>query len=885
MTNKLPFVFRMAWRESRANWSRFAFFFVCIAIGIGGIVAVGLFSGNIERTILRNARSLLGGDLEIRSERRMTADSEAVVHSLSKRGIAIAHVSELLAMAAPAGQGDAAIHSARATQLVELKVVEEPYPLYGTVELNPPGPLMPLLQSLQCEAGPCFGAVVQESLLYSLGVEVGEFIKIGQATFVVSGVLEKEPDRVAVGVSLGPRVMIARQALAATELVKTGSRIRERYLLRVPESYFLEALLGELQARLAKDQLRVSSYRDAQPRIKRFLDQLSTYLGLIGLAALFVGGIGVALTIEGFIAQKMNTVAVLKTLGAEPGFIMQTYLLQSLLMGGIGALAGLVLGVGLFLILPSLLHDLIPLPLTTDILAFPLLNGVALGLATTGLFTIWPLLRVRHIPPALVFRRDIGEQLMCHKVGASWKRVAARVRDLAQDRLRVLAGFVTSLGLCGVALWQARAFWLGLFFILAFAAAVLILTGAMKLWSRIIAGMRRPRSFVLREALGQIQRPGSHAAGIVIAIGIGVMVIVTIGLVKTALLTAIGERMPTDAPTFYFIDIQPDQKRAFEALIKDNARGAEFQTTPVVRSRLASLNGKRIDPEAHKQERNGWYFTREYVVTALEDLPWDNEIVKGEWWGSGKDMSAELPTAEEATIQVSVEDEAARNLLVDLGSTVEFDIQGASLVAQVSSLRKVDWGSFALNFFMILSPHGLDGAPYTYIGSAKVAPEDEVPLQRALVAQLPNVTAIKIGDVLRNITRLLEQLAWAIQGMAGLCIISGAVVMAAAISTTRFRRLYEAAIVKAVGGTRMVILRILAVEFALLGALAGLIGIALASVLSWAVLIFSLELPWTFQPMTLGVGFSLTMLLAVTVGLLSTFRILGQPPMGVLRQE
>jgi putative ABC transport system permease protein len=303
----------------------------------------------------------------------------------------------------------------------------------------------------------------------------------------------------------------------------------------------------------------------------------------------------------------------------------------------------------------------------------------------------------------------------------------------------------------------------------------------------------------------------------------------------------------------------------------------------VVRSRISAIDGKIVNPEEYKGKKNGWYFTREYVLTTLADLPKDNTVVKGQWWPTEQQHKNHAATPE--FIGISVEDKAAKNLGLHLGSTVELDIQGAPLSTIVQNTRKVDWGNFSTNFFMILAPDSLDGVPLTYISTAKVNPKEETPLQQALVRGLPNVTAIKIGDVLANIARLLEQLAWAIQGMAMLSIISGTVVMVAALSSTRYRRLYESAILKAIGSTRQIIVQVFATEFAMLGSFAGLIGISLASLLSWALLHFFLDITWDFQPTILVSILFATIALALIVGFISTFRVLGQPPLAVLRQE
>lgn len=883
----LPFSLKMAWRETRGSWHQFAFFLVCVVIGVGSVVGIDLFATNVEGLILGDARSLMGGDLEIRLARPLGDSGKTVLASITDRNIEVTHVRELAGMSAvqskSGSEGPQGTLGARTTQLVEIKVVEPNYPLYGQVEVSPIQPLHAFLSPAACPVNPCFGIMVQESLLITLGIDVGSHIKIGQAWFEIRGLLLKEPDRVASTFSLGPRVMISVEALEATELVQVGSRIRQRYLLRVPGSMLLGPLQGELQGRLAKEGARVSSFREAQPRIRKFLEQLTTYLGLIGLTALFVGGIGIACTIHGFMKQKMTTVAILKTLGADAGMIMRVYLGQSVFMGCVGSLLGATIGIGLQVGIPLLLGGLIPVAVPHTVTLLPLVKGCILGVATTLLFTLWPLLMIRTVPPALVFRREVEQGLTPMQPSYFWNNLWVVLVTFCRDRQRLVTSVVIGLGLMLLAMWQARSVTLGFVFILAFASALVILQFGVWLLLKGLRVLPRPRSFVVRQALGSVQRPGSYTMGMAVSIGVGVMVIVTVALVKVSLLTSIGDRIPEAAPTFFFIDIQPDQKNQFEQIIHAQTPTATYKLTPVVRSRIAAIDGKAVNPEEHKGKRNGWYFTREYVLTALADLPEDNTLVKGLWWQA--DQLNGQANADNALLSMSVEDEAARNLGLSVGTTVEFDIQGAPLPTVVQSTRKVDWGSFSTNFFMILAPGSLDGAPLTYISTAKVNPDKEIPLQQALVRALPNVTAIKIGDVLANVARLLEQLAWAIQGMAMLSIISGAVVMVSALSSTRYRRLYESAILKAIGGTRQLIVQSFAIEFAVVGSLAGLIGVGLASVLSWAILHFFLDLTWAFQPTVLSWALFATIGLAVIVGFLSTFRVLGEPPLAVLRQE
>jgi len=887
------FLLKMAWRETRGSWRHFLYFLICIAVGVGALVGVSLFATNVERAVTREARSLLGGDLEIRLARPMSPTGLDHLTSLVTRGIATTHVSELVAMAA---QAENVKKGGQPTQIVELKAVEPLYPFYGAVRVEPALPLSVLLHppAVHCTAETCRGAVVQEALLIRMGLSVGDRIKIGQAIFLITGVIRAEPDRMANAFSLGPRVLISQEGLKATDLIKVGSRIRERYLLKVPPSAVVEPLVYELRRRLETESPRISAYRDAQPQLKQFLDQLARYLGLIGLTALFIGGLGVATSVQAFLREKLATIAILKTIGADSRTIITTYTLQALLLGLAGSTAGLAIGIGLDRGVPWVIStwfdsDLIDqlgfVPGLTLHSLIPLGKGLALGLLTTLLFALWPLLTIREIKPVAIFRRDVMPDVR----PATALGPARRIRLSRVDYSSILASAVIGLGLAGLSIWQAGSWTVGLLFLAAFSLAVLLLGGASWLVIRALSWMPHVHGLAFRHAIGNIIRPGSQATSVTIAIGIGVMVIVTVALVERALLRQVGESRPDDSPTFFFIDIQPDQVEAMKLLLRDRGDATPPTLTPLIRSRLAALNGQPVKTEAFSEEeernrrsddkeerRKGWYLTREYVLTFLEELPKDNEIVRGTWWFPGQVFETPL---------VSLEEEAANTLGLDIGQTVSLDIQGTTLVATVSSIRKVEWGNFSTNFYMILSPGSLDAAPLTYVATVRVGPQDEVPLQQAVVSAFPNVTAINIGDVLESFARMLDRLSLAIRSVALFCVATGGLVMGAALAATRYRRLYESVILKALGATRGLIILSFAIEYALLGMVGGCIGIGLASALSWGILKVLFELSWGLHPRILLLGMSLTILLTLIVGFLSTFRLLGQRPLAVLRHE
>ena len=846
------FPFRMAWRETRASWRHFAYFFVCIMLGVAALVGVGLFGASLDRAIQREARSLMAADVELRTSRPLTPEGEAVLKSFETQGIARMQVSELVAMAAIPSDGQS--DRRRGTQLVELKAVEPGYPFYGKLRAEPADALEKVLGG-----GPGSFALVQEALLIRLDLAVGDTLKIGQAEFTIAGVLRKEPDRAAGAFSLGPRVLISRKGLEATALIQPGSRVTNRHLLKLPDTMDARALQGALAQTFPDKTARISAYQESQPMLRRFLRQMTMYLGLVGLIALMVGGIGVASSVRAFLKEKLETIAVLKAVGAESGTILRVYLVQTMLLGLLGSLAGAALGAGLQVALPPLMAQWLPVELEFHLSLPPLALGLAMGLLTTALFALWPLLEVRRLKPNLVFRRDVSEEPAGSPGRAAW----------------LISGML-ALALAGLALLQAGSWRSAGLFIGALVLALGLLQGTAWLVVRLVRRLPRWRSLAWRQGSANLYRPGNPTRSILVSVGVGVMVILAVHLIERNLLWEIGETLPADAPSFFFIDIQPDQHDAFARLLAERGY-ADTRLTPLVRSRLWSLNGERIRPEAYEEREHGWYFTREYVLTFQKDLPRGNVVTKGQWWDTSVPAGGPL---------ISVEEEAARRLGLDIGSTVEFDIQGAKVSGRVASVRKVDWGNLSTNFYFIFEPGALEGAPMTYVATTQVADADEVPLQRAVVAAFPNVSAINIRDVLDSVARVVDRISLVIRFMAGLSILGGTFVLAGALAATRFRRVYEAMILKAVGATRGAVAGTFAVEYALLGAAAGIIGSALATLLAWGVLRWILDdVKWHFPPEAIAWGIGAAILGTLTVGFLSTFSILGQKPLPVLRGE
>lgn len=831
---------RMAWRETRGAWRHVAHVLACITLGVAALVAVGSFGDSVLGTLAGSARSLAGGDVEIRGSQPLPPAAEEVVASLVGPGAATTRIRQLNAMASAADDG-----VSPRTVLVELKAVDRQYPLYGRLAVEPDRPLDEVLGEGR--------ALVHESFLPRLGLRVGDRFRLGNRELVVSGTIRDEPDRSLGLFTLGPRVMIAASDLEGTGLVQPGSRVRHRTLVRLPDGRDPETVRDGLAARLGAI-ARVTTYTQAQPGLRRMWDQLTSYLGLTGLVALLVGGIGVGAGVRAFIAEKVMTIAVLKCLGAPWRAILGTYVLQTAGLGLAGSLLGAALGSALQPLLAPVLAPLVPFPVVVAVSPGAVLRGLAMGVGVTLLCALWPLLVIRRVPPALILRRQVDAPM--------------------PGREPWLAALPIALGLGGLALWQAGSLRIGLWFVGGFAAGLVLLFAASRL---AIAGARRlPRlpSLPWRHGLANLHRPGSHAGVVLVSMGLAVMLVVAVALLDRSLRAQLADRGAREAPAFFFIDVQADQVDPFRALVR-GAGGRDPEVIPVVRSRLAAVNGQPVARSAGSRA-DDWYLTREYVLTWAVDPPGRNTVVAGRWW-----------TPEEARAEplISVEEDIARHLGVGLGDTLTFDIQGVSVAARVTNLRRVDWRTFNANFFVIFTPGVLEGAPGSYIATAHVMPADEPRVQAAVVSALPNVTAIPVREVLTRVTAIMDQIALAIRLVAGFTIAVGLIVLIGALTATRYQRLYQSVILKALGATRGLVARVFAVEYALLGALAGLGGTALAAVLAWAVLRFVLDVPWTWQPVTLTAGIAVSTALAVLVGFLATFRLLGERPLRILRGE
>ena len=839
---------RHLWRESRGSRGKLVFFVACLAIGVAAVVAVAGFCEGLERGVRGEARQLLAADLAVRGREPVPQELKDALDG--RPGARRTDLLEMLTLAAAAG--DDAVPGR--SQLVELKSVDGVYPFYGTLELEPPRPLAELLDARS--------VVVAPELLSRLGVGVGDAIRVGGEDFRVAGRVLAEPDRIAGAFSMGPRVFMNAAGLERAGLEQYGSRILYRTLVALPPESDdeLEAVAAELKDLLpAMRRHRVETYREAQPALRQGLNRMERYLGLAALLSLLIGGVGVAQTVRAWLAGRMDAIAVLKCVGYRPREVLGLYLGQAAALGLVASVLGIGLGVLLELVTARLLAGVLPVEHLELWQPWALLRGLALGVGVGVLFSLPPLMAARRVPPIRVLRRD-AEPIPLSRGAAGG----------------VGLGLVA--GVFALAVWQSSSLDLGARFTGGVVAAVVALAAAALGLTRLATRPRQGARLWLRQGLAALARPGAATISATVALGLGVLVVLTMILVERRLSAQFDEDVPEDAPTAFLIDIQPDQWTGVRELL-ERQEAIEVDSVPVVMARFTAIDGtpaeelsKRLrEREDEEEDDDGWALRREQRLTYLETLPEDNEIVAGALW------------SKPGVAEVSVEEEYARSLDVEVGSKLLLDVQGVPLELEVTSIRSVDWGTFGINFFMVVEPGVLEEAPQHRVAAVRLTPGRDPSFQDALAAGFPNVTMIRIREVLEKVTRILGQLGLGVRLLGWLTVAAGLAILAGAVSAASLRRGAEVALLKTLGMTRRQVAAGFATEYALVGLVAGLIGSVGAGVLSWLVVTQGMELEWTPAPWTHLAAVAGTVVMAVVAGLASSAWALERRPVEALR--
>lgn len=872
----MRFIWRMARREIRSSWKRLLFFFLCIGIGVGAIVALRSTIQNAGASMVAEARNILTADVQVDSSREMNEATRAVVARIAAaRGVEgqtqTIEASTMLRPAADAHEG---------ALMVELKGIEAPYPLYGEFKLaNGEGFTHALLANN--------GVVVAASLLERLRLGVGDEVKIGNSTFQIRGVIGQEPGATG-GFRIGPRVFIARDAIAATGLTGFGSRARNKILLKVPPVE-LNALVAELRAGLKDNLVSVRSYKDSQEGLNEQYTRSENYLSLTGLVILVLGGIGVSNVTRVFIEQKKRTIAVLKCVGASSRVITGVYLAQVLALGLAGSLFGVLLAKAALLFVARRFAETLPANMSYELTAGAIAQGLALGLLISLLFSALPLLRVRHIKPNMLLREDAASDRSSSDDAAQldagargrWRRlrravslgrIASSLRRIGVARALVVLVVVG--GLVLLAAWQAGSIRVGAFFMAGLAATAFALNLASMLVIFLVRRARHVRSFPLRHAINSLYRPGNQTRVVVLAVGLGAFLVIATQSLQQNLVREFDPASRARLPNMFLIDVQTDQKAGVEELVTQ-ATGEHPTLVPTVRTRIAAINGQSIDLDDKERRAQRGMLGREYVVTYRPQLEQNETIVAGKFWDP-------TPSSEP---EISIE-EGMRGLAgLELGGTVTFDITGHRLTARVTSIRRVDWRNSRTGFLILFRPGTLENAPQMLIAPIN-GPTNEAErgrFQRALLDKYPNISVIDVADILRAVTRILNNVTLAVSFIGGFVLLSGVLILVGSIAMTKWQRIYEAAVLKTLGAQRKVLLAIMLAEYGLLGLTAGTVGTLAALALSYALSRYVFDLRWSFTPGLYLAGLVATVALVATVGALSSLDALTRKPLAVLR--
>ncbi|MBI4477884.1 MAG: FtsX-like permease family protein [Acidobacteria bacterium] len=845
----MVFIAKMAARELRASWKRLLFFFACIAIGVAAIVALRSLTQNVRLALAGQARMLIAADIVISTNRPFTGEALAKIeHRLREFNVTARTDSiQIDTMVVPSAGGKAV------ARMVEVRAVEAPFPFYGTVVLQSGKPYSHGLVKDR-------GILVRPELLAQLGVKVGDALMLGGAPYTIRDVVLVEPGRRLGAFSFGPPVLVDRADLVQSGLLSLFGRGRYEVLLKVPEGS-VDSLLVTLRSDFRDSPVRTRSFRTTEDSLGEDLIRTENYLSLIGLVIVVLGGIGVSSVIRVFVQQKLKAVAVLKCIGGTNAQVLAIYLAQVIALG----LAGSVVGVGLARVIVSAAPSIVgPMPpgaieihygLTTAAVT----QGVGIGVLVSLLFSLVPLLQVRHVKPSLLLREA---------------SVARR-----RDWLAIAATAIVVAALAALAVWQAASLRVGLAVTAGFIGVSIVLHLTGRLLVRAVRPLARSRWFPIRHAVLRVGRPGNQTRAILLAVGLGSFFIIGVRLLQTNLLEMFNVQVREDGPDMFLIDIQKGQADGVVSLFK--AASPDLpppRPIPVLRARVTGVRGREVNMESYEDVRGRGSLGREYVITFRPSLDANEELIEGQFW----------PAASDGRPQVSIEDGIHERFRIVLGDMMRFDVAGRRIEARVTSIRRVDWRDSRRGGFMfVFRPGTFDDAPYTYIAPAKgpVDPAIRGRLQHDLVSRYPNVSVVDIREILEAVRTVVRGVTLAISVVGGVVLFSGMLILVGSVSMTKFQRVYEAAIFKTLGASTRSIAGMLVLEYGVLGLLAGLVGSIGALALSWGVSRFALDIDWQPAPVVNLVGIIITGVLVCAIGVASSMDVLRRKPLATLRAE
>ena len=811
---------RLARRELRGGVRGLRIVLACLALGVAAIAAVGTLRSGVERGLAADGRRILGGDLEIEGGAQPLPD--ALRDWLRARGARICDVVTLRSMlVAPSG----------ARMLVELKAVDAAWPLLGQATLAQPQDVQAAL------AGG--GLLADPLVLQRLGIVPGASVRLGTATLTLRAALTAEPDRVASPSILGPRVLIGLHSLPATGLVQPGSIVQFRLRALLPAGRPVARTMADLRVAFPQTGWRLRDAAGAAPGVRHFIVETSLFMTLVGLTALLVGGIGVANGVRAWLEARARSIATLRCLGAAPWLVFWVCLIQVMVLAGLGVLVGLGLGAVLPILAAPLLTSLLPTAPRLGLFPGPLALAAASGLLTAASFALWPLSRALRISGAALFRDTLAP-------APTWPPLTLVVAD---------AALVAALVALVVATAESRGFALG-FCAAAAGTLALFRAGGMAL-TVAAARLPAPRRAWARLGLANLHRPGSATPLMLVSMGLGLATLAAVALVEGNLRREVAEQLPSAAPSFFFIDIQNDQMPAFRRLITAAAGVSDLQEVPSLRARVVAVNGVPAE-RVRATPDTAWALRGDRGLTYAAAMPKDTRLVAGGWW----------PADYRGPPLVSFDAGLARGWGVGVGDTIRLNVLGRDIDFRIASLRDIAWRSMGLNFALVASPGLLERAPHTHIATVRAKAPVQAKLLAAVTDAFPNVSAIRVADVLQAVGDLLAKVAAALAATGSVALASGVLVLAGAVAAGQRRRVQEAVILKTLGASRGQIRAAWLTEFGLIGAAAGVLAASVGTAASWGLMHFVIHAEWVFLPGTLAatiVG-SLVLMLAIGYG-------------------
>jgi putative ABC transport system permease protein len=840
----MNFVFRMAWRDSRASRRRLVLVSLSIVLGVAALVGISSIGDNLQRTVELQTKSLLGADLTISARDNFP---EATLAYLKTLGTDRAHEISSRSMITFPGHN-------QQRRLVQVRALDGDFPFYGELVTEPRGAMQLLRRGAF--------ALVEDTVMAQYGVRVGDEVLIGKGQFRVSGALKKIPGESAAISLLSPRVYLSMDSLKAAGLSGRESFSSHRVYLKLPPATTPEQVEADLRTRFNDQSFRFTTVAERKRDLGDNLKDVYSFLSLVGFIALFLGGVGVASAMHVYVRQKIATVAVLRCLGASARTSFAIYLVQGLGLGIIGSAVGAALGVGVQLFMPWVLKDFLPFEVELFISWVALFKGTAAGLVICLLFTLLPLLAVRRVSPLLALRSAQGEVTQ-------------------PDPLRWILYVGIAGALPAFAIWQAGSWRVGGGFSLMLGASFGLLAGLARgvTWGVKRWAPGRSLSYVWRQGLANLHRPNNRTVLLLVSLGLGTFLMLTLLLVRGTLLEKIVGIGAGDRPNLMFIDVQEDQISSLSEIARQNGTPL-LADAPMVTMKLAVWKGRPVESllKEGKGALPGWTLRREYRSTFRGTLRDTEKITQGKFVGRVPPGQTRVP--------ISMEEGLAKDLQLKLGDELTFDVQGVPVAVYVGSLRQVEWQRMQPNFFVVFPEGVLEGAPKTYLAAVRVSsPAESAKLQQAVASALPSVSAIDLALILQTFDSIFSKAAFVITFMAAFTVATGVIVLIGAILSGRYQRLRESVLLRTLGATRRQLRQIQMVEYTVLGVLAATTGGLLATVANVLLARFVFKAPVIFSPLLLLASIVSSVVVTLAAGLLTHRGITKHPPLEVLRQE